>query len=148
MELTTLCYIRKNDHTLMLHRIKKNEDPNKGKWIGVGGHLEENESPEECIIREIREETGLKANKVSLKGILTFILPKWGNELTFLYVCDDFEGEITECDEGELKWIGNDKIKDLPLWEGDRYFLERLDEKDLFELKLIYDDQDNLIRVI
>jgi 8-oxo-dGTP diphosphatase len=118
MILSTLCYIEKDNQVLMLHRTKKSIDPNGGKWIGVGGKLEQSESPDECIIREVYEETGLHIQP-QLRGILTFILPKWENELTFLYTSNNFEGTLKECNEGQLHWIDKDKVLDLNLWEGD-----------------------------
>ena len=149
MILSTLCYIEKDNQILMLHRTKKQKDANGGKWIGVGGKLEVNESPDECIIREVFEETGLQLHKPQLRAVLTFILPKWENEITFLYTATDFTGTIKECNEGELQWIPKDKIFDLNLWEGDRYFLEPLLHSDtFFTAKLIYDNNDNLVKVI
>lgn len=148
MILSTLCYIEKDNHWLMLHRTKKSVDPNGGKWIGVGGKLEENESPDECILREVLEETGLKLQQVQLKGILTFILPKWENELTFLYVAKEFTGTLTNCSEGELKWVAKDEVLDLNLWEGDKHFLPKLlNNEEFFTMKLIYDHNDNLIEI-
>ena len=126
MRLTTLCYIEKDGCYLMMNRNKKKNDENQGKWIGVGGHLEDNESPEECIVREVREETGMELTEWKLRGILTFILPDWGNEMTFLYT-GKAEGCVREeCAEGVLKWIPKEKIMDLALWEGDRAFLPLL----------------------
>ena len=139
MRLTTLCYLEKNGCYLMMNRIRKKNDENQGKWIGVGGHLEENESPEECIQREVREETGAELVSWKLRGILTFILPDWGNEMTFLYT-GTAEGEVRkECDEGILEWIPREKVMDLPLWEGDLVFLPLLQSReDFFSIKLIY----------
>ena len=139
MRLTTLCYIERDGCYLMMHRIRKDQDENAGKWIGIGGHLEENESPEECIRREAFEEAGLHLSGLRLRGILTFILPDWGNELTFLYTAHAEPGELPECSEGVLEWVPLDRIPDLPLWEGDRIFLPLLRErKDFFSLKLVY----------
>ena len=139
MRLTTLCYIEKDGCYLMMNRNKKQNDENQGKWIGVGGHLEDNESPEECIVREVREETGMELTEWKLRGILTFILPDWGNEMTFLYT-GKAEGCVREeCAEGVLKWIPKEKIMDLALWEGDRAFLPLLENReDCFSMKLIY----------
>ena len=147
MILSTLCYIEKNSQILLLHRTKKSIDPNGGKWIGVGGKLEQNESPDECIIREVYEETGLHIQP-QLRGILTFILPKWENELTFLYTSNNFEGTLKECNEGQLHWIDKDKVLDLNLWEGDKHFLPKLLEtNDFFTMKLDYDKDDQLLEV-
>ena len=146
MRLTTLCYIEKDGCYLMMHRIKKQQDENAGKWIGIGGHMTEEESPEECVRREILEETGLEVDDLKLRGILTFILPAWGNELTFLYTASAKEDVSKECSEGILKWIPIDEIETLPLWEGDRVFLPLLrEEKDCFSMKLIYDKEGQLI---
>ena len=139
MRLTTLCYIEKDGCYLMLHRIKKAQDENQGKWIGIGGHLEENESPEECVLREAKEETGLTLTGLRLRGIITFILPDWGNELTFLYTADAEEEALPECPEGVLKWAPVQDVPNLQLWEGDRVFLPLLQSReDCFSLKLIY----------
>lgn len=139
MRLTTLCYIEKDGRYLMLHRVKKAEDENAGKWIGVGGHLEADESPHEGILREIREETGLEVSDLRLRGIVTFILPAWGNELTFLYTARTNTEEVAACDEGTLRWIPVEEVDTLPLWEGDRVFLPLLRERqDCFSLKLVY----------
>lgn len=147
MILSTLCYIEKDNQILMLHRTKKSIDPNGGKWIGVGGKLEQNESPDECIIREVYEETGLHIQP-QLRGILTFILPKWENELTFLYTSNNFEGTLKECNEGQLHWIDKDKVSNLNLWEGDKHFLPKLLEtNDFFTMKLVYDKEDQLLEV-
>ena len=139
MRLTTLCYIEKDGCWLMLHRVKKAQDENQGKWIGIGGHLEENESPEECVLREAKEETGLPLTGLRLRGIITFILPDWGNELTFLYTAGTEESALPECPEGVLKWVPIEQVDSLPLWEGDRVFLPLLRiRQDCFSLKLIY----------
>ena len=139
MRLTTLCYIERDGYYLLMNRNKKTNDENKGKWIGVGGHLEENEAPEECVLREIKEETGLEVIGLRLRGIITFILPDWGNELTFLYTAKTDTAETLPCSEGTLAWIPIAQIPELPLWEGDRIFLPLLQSlQDCFSLKLIY----------
>lgn len=137
--LTTLCYIEKENSYLMLHRVKKDKDVNKDKWIGVGGHLEENESPDECIVREVKEETGLTLTNYKLRGIVTFVLEDWGSEYMFLYTADGFEGEMIECNEGNLEWVKKSKVYELPMWEGDKIFFRLLEEKEeFFSLKLKY----------
>ena len=147
MRLTTLCYIERDGYYLLMNRNKKTNDENKGKWIGVGGHLEENEAPEECVLREIKEETGLEVIGLRLRGIITFILPDWGNELTFLYTAKTETVETLPCSEGTLAWIPISKIPELPLWEGDRIFLPLLQSRqDCFSLKLIYAPGGDLIR--
>ena len=139
MRLTTLCYAENGGRWLMMHRIRKAVDENAGKWIGLGGHLLEDETPEECIRREVREEAGLELRNLRLRGILTFILPDWGNELTFLYTAEAEDSPLPECSEGTLQWVPLEKIMDLPLWEGDRVFLPLLrNGPDLFSLKLVY----------
>lgn len=139
-DMTTLCYIEKDSSYLMLHRIKKENDINKDKWIGVGGHFEQDETPEECLIREVREETGLTLNSWKLRGIITFISDKCDTEYMFLYTSDDFSGEIKECDEGKLEWVEKSKVCDLPIWEGDRIFLKLLNTaQECFSLKLCYE---------
>ena len=140
MEITTLCYIEKNNKYLMLKRVKKKEDINKGKWIGVGGHFEEGESPEECVCREVLEETGLRLKSYKARGILTFVQNKTFTEYIWLFTADEYEGELIECDEGILEWIDKDKISELELWEGDRIFLELLNtQEEFFSLKLEYE---------
>ena len=139
MRLTTLCYIERDGCWLMMHRVKKARDENAGKWIGIGGHLEKDESPEECVLREIREETGLAVSHLKLRGLLTFILPAWGNEMTFLYTAETKEEALPECPEGELRWIPLREIERLTLWEGDRLFLKLLSEDaPFFLMKLEY----------
>lgn len=147
MEVTTLCYIEKDNKYLMLNRTKKKNDINEGKWIGVGGHIEEGESPYDCIKREIYEETGLSVSELKLRGHLTFILNNNFTEYIWLYTATDYDGELKECDEGILKWIDKDKVYDLNLWEGDKVFLKYLEEKqEFFSLKLEYED-DKLVKV-
>ena len=139
MRLTTLCYIERAGQWLMLHRVKKAEDENAGKWIGIGGHLEPGEAPEEGIRREIGEETGLAVTELRLRGILTFILPDWGDELTFLYTARTAEETLPDCQEGILRWVPIEEVPALPLWEGDRVFLPLLrTRRDCFSLKLVY----------
>ena len=139
MRLTTLCYIENRGRYLMLHRVKKKQDENAGKWIGIGGHMEENESPEECVLREIREEAGMAVTGLRLRGIITFILPDWGNELTFLYTAHAEEEALPDCPEGTLQWVPIGQVPALPLWEGDRVFLPLLQTRqDCFSLKLLY----------
>ena len=139
MRLTTLCYVENGGRWLMMHRVKKDADENAGKWIGPGGHLLEDETPEECVRREVREETGLELQDLRLRGIITFILPDWGNELTFLYTAHTEQTELPECAEGILRWVPMDEVMELPLWEGDRIFLPLLRrEGERFSLKLNY----------
>ena len=140
MEITTLCYIEKDNQYLMLNRVKKKEDINKGKWIGVGGHFNKGETPNECVRREVFEETGLTLKSLKLRGILTFIADKDFVEYIWLYTSNDFEGQLIECNEGILKWIDKDKVNQLELWEGDRVFLKLLEEQnEFFSLKLEYE---------
>ena len=138
--LTTLCYIEKDDSYLMLHRVKKEKDINKDKWIGVGGHFEEGESPEECLLRETREETGLTLTSWKLRGIITFGTDVQETEYMFLYTADGYEGIMTECNEGTLEWVPKAQVAELPMWEGDRIFFRLLEEDaDFFSLKMRYE---------
>lgn len=143
MEFTTLCYIEKDDHYLMLHRVSKKNDVNKDKWIGAGGHFESGESPEDCLLREVKEETGLTLTSYRFRGILTFTFNENESEYICLYTADGFEGEITVCDEGILEWVPKSEIKNLNLWEGDRIFFDLL-EKDapFFSMKLVYQGEE------
>ena len=138
--LTTLCYIEKDDCYLMLHRVKKENDVNKDKWIGVGGHFEKNESPEECLLREVKEETGLTLTSWQFRGLVTFIADEWPTEYMCLFTADDFEGEMIPCSEGTLEWVPKTEIENLRIWEGDKIFLRLLVErKEFFSLKLRYE---------
>ena len=146
MKNTTLCYVEKDGKYLMIHRIKKVNDVNKDKWIGVGGKLEYGESPFDCIRREILEETGLSVGALSYKGIITFVSNEFGTEYMHLFHTDDFSGSLVEqCDEGRLEWIDINEVENLPLWEGDKIFLDLM-RKDVpfFSLKLVYEGQ-NLV---
>lgn len=146
---TTLCYIERGDEYLMLHRVKKKNDINKDKWIGIGGKFEEDESPEDCLLREVREESGLTLTSWSYRGIVTFINTKCESEFMHLFTADGFEGEIRLCDEGELEWIKKSELIKLTLWEGDKIFLRLLDEGEpFFSLKLCYDGDELLEAVL
>lgn len=137
--LTTLCYIEKDNAYLMLHRISKKNDINKDKWIGVGGHFEHQESPEDCLLREVKEETGLTLNSFRFRGIVTFCSDDDPAEYMCLYTSSDFSGQMTDCDEGKLEWVPFEKIESLNLWEGDKIFLRLLKENaPFFTLKLVY----------
>lgn len=139
MKNTTLCYIIRDDSYLMLHRIKKKNDENEGKWIGIGGKLEEGESPEECLVREVREETGLRLTSWRYRGIVTFVSDRWEGEYMHLFTADGFEGSLIPCDEGELAWVAKGDIPTLPQWEGDKVFLELIcRDIPFFSLKLCY----------
>ncbi|WP_066497291.1 NUDIX hydrolase [Abyssisolibacter fermentans] len=141
MKLGTLCYIENNNKTLMLHRIKKQNDIHEGNWIGLGGKIENGESPEECVIREINEESGLILKEPKLRGILTF--PSFANDddwYVYLYTATEFEGELRDSDEGVLKWIDNDKLLDLPMSQGDKLFLKWLKEYNIFSAKFVYEN--------
>ena len=143
---TTLCYIEENNSYLMLHRTKKEKDYNKDKWIGIGGHFEYGESPDECLLREVDEETGLTLTSYTARGVITFIYGENVVEYMHLYTADGFTGEIHECDEGELVWVPKEKVMELPIWEGDKIFLRLLNErKDFFSLKLVYDVEGTLL---
>ena len=135
---TSLCYLEKDGKYLLLHRTKKEGDLNRDKWIGVGGKFEAGESPEECAVREIREETGLCAVPI-YRGIVTFVSDKWPTEYMHLFTATSFAGEMIECDEGELAWVDKDKVTALPIWQGDRIFLDLLAKgAPFFSLKLVY----------
>ncbi len=143
MKLATLCYIRKDQHTLMMHRVKKENDMHAGKWNGLGGKLELGETPEECAIREIWEESGLIVKNLSLKGIITF--PGFSNDedwYTFLFVVDKFEGELIDSPEGYLKWIPNDELLNLNLWPGDLIFIPWLEQSEFFSGKFVYKNKE------
>lgn len=139
--LTTLCYIEKDGKYLMMHRIKKEHDINEGKWIGIGGHFEEGESPEECLLREAREETGLLLTSFHFRGIVTFTADDHPTEYMCLYTADEYEGEPDlNCREGVLRWIPKEEVTFLNLWEGDRVFLDLLTkDAPFFSLKLSYE---------
>ncbi len=145
--LTTLCYIEKDEKYLMLHRVKKQNDCNKDKWIGVGGKFEAGESPEECLLREVKEETGLTLTSYRFRGMITFVSNEWGTEYMHLFTADAYEGELPEkdfdaCDEGELVWVPKSEIESLNLWEGDKIFLRLLNEREeFFSLKLRYEGE-------
>lgn len=147
--LTTLCYIERDDQYLMMHRTKKQNDLNAGKWIGIGGRFKDFESPEECLVREVREETGLELLQYRLRGIITFTNNNNWTEYMFLFTATEFERELNfDCNESELAWINKDEVTNLELWEGDRYFLEKLAKDDpFFTMKLCYNG-DELVEAI
>ena len=139
MKMTTLCYLERDGRYLMLHRTKKVNDENRDKWIGVGGKFEDGESPEDCMRREIFEETGLTVTKFRYRGIVTFVSDRWECEYMHLFTCTDWTGVQKECDEGELAWIDQRALYDLTLWQGDRIFLELIaTDTPFFSLKLTY----------
>ncbi len=136
---TTLCYIEKDNKYLMLHRVKKKDDMSKDKWLGIGGKFEEGESPEECLMREVKEETGLTLNSKRYRGIVTFVSDEYGTEFMHLFTSDSFSGIIKDCEEGELVWVDKSRVYDLNLWEGDKIFFRLFETTDrFFSLKLIY----------
>lgn len=143
MKMTTLCYIENNDCYLMIHRTKKKKDVNKDKWIGVGGHAEGNETPQECLLREVKEETGLSLTSYKFRGLITFISDKYEAEMMCLFTADGYTGELITCDEGELEWVKKSDVPQLPTWEGDAQFLKLLleDEKRFFAMKLRYEGE-------
>ena len=139
MLCSTLCYLERGDEYLMLHRVKKDHDVNQGKWIGVGGKFQDGESPEECILRECLEETGLTLTEYRYRGLVTFVSDRWTTEYMHLFTASAWTGAPRECSEGELAWIKKAELRSLLMWEGDRIFLDLL-EKDgpFFSLKLRY----------
>ncbi len=138
MKNTTLCYIEKNGSYLMMLRNKKKNDLNEGKYVGIGGHFLENEDPYECMVREAKEETGLDICP-KYRGIVTFISSEYESEQMHLFTATEFSGELIDCDEGELVFVPKEKLKSLPMWEGDRIFFDLLDTReDFFALKLVY----------
>lgn len=149
MKVSTLAYIEKNNKFLMLYRNKKENDISEGKWLGVGGKLEADESPNDGIKREIKEETGLIAHDIKLRGFITFVNSICESELIFIYTVNEFSGQVINCNEGTLEWIDKKDILNLNLWEGDRYFLTPIinDEDKFINIKFIY-EADNLLEVI
>lgn len=140
MKNTTLCYIEQNGCYLLLHRVKKENDLNRDKWVGIGGKFEENESPEECLLREVREETGLTLTDYRYCGIITFVSDRWEGEYMHLFHASGFTGDLIDCDEGILEWVPIETFDRLPQWEGDRLFLQKMRENvPFFSMKLCYE---------
>ena len=146
MFLTTICYIEKDDKYLMLHRTKKENDINKGKYIGIGGKFETGESPEECIVREVKEETGLLLKSYKLRGIITYTFTNYETEYMYVFTSKEFEGNLLECNEGDLSWVDKDKVLNLNLWEGDKIFLKELDKDNVFFTMKCEYDSDKLVK--
>jgi len=144
--LSTLCYLERDGKYLMLHRTVKKNDVNKEKWIGVGGHFEQDESPEECLLREVWEETGYTLTSYRYRGIVTFVSGDGVTEYMSLFTADGFTGEQIACDEGELEWVAKEDVYSLNIWEGDKIFFRLLEERDrFFSLKLVYDGGGTLV---
>ena len=136
---STLCYITRGNDVLMLHRVKKKNDLNKAKWSGIGGKFEPEETPDECLLREAREETGLELTSWRLRGVVTFLSDQWEGEYMYLFTADGFSGELKECDEGDLQWVSREFLNELPKWEGDQLFLDLLwADAPFFLMKLRY----------
>lgn len=139
---TTLCYLEKENCWLMMHRIKKKNDANQDKWVGVGGKFEEGESPEDCLLREVREETGLTLTNYQFRGVVTFVSDRWPTEYMHLFSATEWQGKMIDgdaCVEGKLEWIPKKQVYDLPIWQGDKVFLRLLEQqKTFFSLKLVY----------
>lgn len=148
-KLSTLCYIERDGCYLMLHRVTKANDINHDKWIGVGGHFEAAESPEECLLREVREETGYRLTNYRFRGLVTFVCGAPGDEVVeymHLFTAAAPEGEPADCDEGVLEWVPKSRLLELELWEGDKIFLRLLEEREtFFSLKLVYNERDELV---
>ncbi|MBP3763156.1 MAG: 8-oxo-dGTP diphosphatase [Bacteroidales bacterium] len=141
MKQTTLCYLDDGSRYLMLHRVKKAHDASHGKWIGVGGKCEADESPDECMLREVEEETGLRVSRWRYRGIVTFISDTWDNEYMHLFTADRWDGTLaSDCNEGVLAWVDKNDLMSLPLWEGDKLFLRLLmdERQSFFSMKLVY----------
>ena len=146
---STLIYVERGDEYLMLHRTKKENDCNRDKWIGIGGKFEENESPEDCMLREAREETGLTLTSWRYRGIVTFLSDRWETEYMHLFTADGYSGTLRQCDEGDLAWIKKRELLKLKLWEGDTIFLRLLDsDEPFFSLKLKYEGDTLVLAVL
>ena len=145
---STLCYITRGDEVLMLHRVKKKNDLNKDKWIGIGGKFEAQESPDECLLREAMEETGLRLTSWRCRGVVTFLSDTWEGEYMYLFTADGFEGMLKECDEGELQWVPRAFLDELPKWEGDKIFLELLWQNAPFFLLTLRYSGDRLLEAV
>ena len=149
MKNSTLCYIEQDCAYVLLHRIKKENDVNRDKWIGIGGHFEENESPEDCVLREAREETGLTLLSPRYCGIVTFVSDRWEGEYMHLFHANAFTGDVRDCDEGVLEWVPKEKVRSLPQWAGDRIFLDLMEHRvPFFSLKLRYEGETLLEAVL
>ena len=140
----TLCYITRGDEVLMLHRVKKKNDINKDKWIGIGGKFEKEESPDECLLREAKEETGLTLTSWCCRGVVTFLNAQCDGEYMYLFTADGYEGRLKECDEGDLQWVSREFLYSLPMWEGDKIFLDLLWSNEPFFLLTLRYDGDRL----
>ncbi len=140
---TTLCYLQRGGECLMLHRVKKENDLNHDKWIGIGGKFEDRESPEDCLLREVREETGLTLTSYRYRGLVTFVSDRWPTEYMHLFTADGWTGELRGCDEGTLEWVPRSRLLELPHWEGDEIFLDLIDREDVpfFSLKVRYEGE-------
>ena len=145
---TTLCYITRGDDVLMLHRVKKQNDINKDKWIGIGGKFEKEESPDQCLLREAKEETGLTLTSWQCRGIVTFLNDCCEGEYMYLFTADGFEGQLKECDEGDLQWVSRDFLDSLPKWEGDKIFLDLLWKNEPFFLLTLRYSGDQLLEAV
>ena len=142
MQYTSLCYPERDGKYLMLHRVKKLNDANRDKWIGIGGKFLDGESPEECMLRECMEETGLRLTGWRYRGIVTFVSDRWETEYMHLFTAHAWEGELKSCDEGELEWVNCGEVEKLPIWEGDKIFLRLLGtDEPFFSLKLRYEGE-------
>ena len=148
MHNSTLCYITRGNDVLMLHRVKKKNDVNHDKWIGIGGKFEGEESPDECVLREAMEETGLRLTSWRCRGVVTFLSDTWEGEYMYLFTADGFAGTLTECDEGDLQWISREALSSLPAWEGDRIFLELLWQDAPFFLLTLRYQGDTLLEAV
>ena len=148
MHNSTLCYILRGDEVLMLHRVKKEQDINRDKWIGIGGKFEFEESPDECLLREAKEETGLTLTSWRGRGIVTFLNEGGEGEYMYLFTADGFEGELKECDEGDLEWVSREFLSSLPMWEGDKIFLDLLWKDAPFFLLTLRYRQGTLIEAV
>lgn len=145
---TTLCYVLSGDQVLMLHRVKKKNDINQHKWIGIGGKFEKDESPDECLLREAKEETGLTLTSWRCRGVVTFLNTACEGEYMYLFTADGFTGELGECPEGDLQWVSRDFLGGLPKWEGDQIFLDLLWQDDPFFLLTLRYDGDTLMEAV